>query len=1004
MLFSTALSLAAFQWTSPSRVFSSMSRSKAQISTRDMSKNMTDKTRSSSVSRRESAVSSQKVKASEDVGSKRTATEIKRQKAAESSIDLSKESKSKVPSQRVIAERQPKTSTSKPSSLNQPREATKPASKSRSESNVGNRTRSKELPKPVVTNKPSQAITKTKVKPGAELKSSPRISDQQKGIASQARRNGESKTTVTKSLQPEQNKKKAEAKVMPKSVENGSGEGRLNRERTKTRTLNPEDSQLLTTLQNAAQQLPPDINPQSAETELDYEDDFEDYESDFEEAPSLEVTSEEDTNEEVSKREDGDNEDDDDDKENYDYGDSSSSLSELQTNKDVLSSANGKSGVEEKKMDSGHYDLADDQRLSRKFVGSVVNNNLNVYERENLPLREISSQISVGETTNQSGSFEVKAINFAQAKKRQQERKASSKVKQRGEVLLNMIRLDCVSFPLFEAAPVPYEIYMRSYGRSNAQQVSCQTNEDGMTEEVQTDEIVSINKWTQHPPSLYQPDDSIAHPLLCAVSSDPCDPSDLLLWRKGLQTDVVKLENFILNTGQLMLSVLEEMSSGAQGLLKSNKVDLGFSQGFMTLGTDSVPFLKNRKVSRICFVPHQPNTLLSVHLKPQEVNYSEELSSQLVKRCILCLWSLSQPSQPLKILVSSSDVRACSFHPSRPNLLFAGLVDGLLNVWDLKEQTIFQSKVTYQNTDWGLKSPAYTTVDHIGTKHSSAVVGVEVIDGMKDSPNQTSELSPTQICSLDESGLCIIWTLLSSSAGVTEDVGTAPWSSIRLLQNESFSLVQRVAPAIEDGGENLQFSDLRLDSADSAHLWAATNTGHVAHSLSSGSRAHPAVYLPDWECVSPATCLCPCPFSLPYFLLGCADGTVRLHSRHSARPLLSVAGTGGAVGAGPAIACLQWSTCRPCVFFALDTESRLHVWDLGASDMYPILTVPFRGKTISTMELSPSRHAAKACPFLALGTACGKLKVHLVKDSFASTSLEQTALELDKLKRYMAIL
>lgn len=68
-----------------------------------------------------------------------------------------------------------------------------------------------------------------------------------------------------------------------------------------------------------------------------------------------------------------------------------------------------------------------------------------------------------------------------------------------------------------------------------------------------------------------------------------------------------------------MLSVLEETSSGTQGLLKSNKADLGFSQGFITLGTDSVPFLKNRKVSKICFVPHQPNTLLSVHLRPQDV-------------------------------------------------------------------------------------------------------------------------------------------------------------------------------------------------------------------------------------------------------------------------------------------------------------------------------------------------------------------------------------------------
>lgn len=62
-----------------------------------------------------------------------------------------------------------------------------------------------------------------------------------------------------------------------------------------------------------------------------------------------------------------------------------------------------------------------------------------------------------------------------------------------------------------------------------------------------------------------------------------------------------------------MLNILEETSSGTQGILKSNKVDLGFSQGFITLGTDSVPFLENRRVTKICFIPHQPNSVLTVH-------------------------------------------------------------------------------------------------------------------------------------------------------------------------------------------------------------------------------------------------------------------------------------------------------------------------------------------------------------------------------------------------------
>lgn len=84
-----------------------------------------------------------------------------------------------------------------------------------------------------------------------------------------------------------------------------------------------------------------------------------------------------------------------------------------------------------------------------------------------------------------------------------------------------------------------------------------------------------------------------------------------------------------------MLNILEEMTGGTQGLLKSNKADLGFSQGFIILETDSIPFLKDRKVSKLIFIPHQPNSLLSVHLSSKEViNYIPVCVSSLIpERC-----------------------------------------------------------------------------------------------------------------------------------------------------------------------------------------------------------------------------------------------------------------------------------------------------------------------------------------------------------------------------------
>jgi hypothetical protein len=48
---------------------------------------------------------------------------------------------------------------------------------------------------------------------------------------------------------------------------------------------------------------------------------------------------------------------------------------------------------------------------------------------------------------------------------------ATATAKKRGEQLLGMIRLDAVSFALLELAPVPYEVYMKTYGCSNTLQV-----------------------------------------------------------------------------------------------------------------------------------------------------------------------------------------------------------------------------------------------------------------------------------------------------------------------------------------------------------------------------------------------------------------------------------------------------------------------------------------------------------------------------------------------------
>ena len=64
-------------------------------------------------------------------------------------------------------------------------------------------------------------------------------------------------------------------------------------------------------------------------------------------------------------------------------------------------------------------------------------------------------------------------INFVSAKQRVMDQSVASKARRRASDLKNMIELDTVYYDLFDLPPVrEYDLYIRSFGRSNTKQVS----------------------------------------------------------------------------------------------------------------------------------------------------------------------------------------------------------------------------------------------------------------------------------------------------------------------------------------------------------------------------------------------------------------------------------------------------------------------------------------------------------------------------------------------------
>jgi hypothetical protein len=160
-------------------------------------------------------------------------------------------------------------------------------------------------------------------------------------------------------------------------------------------------------------------------------------------------------------------------------------------------------------------------------------------------------------------------------------------------------------------------------------------------------------------------------------------------------------------------------------------------------------------------------------------------------------------------------------------------------------------------------------------------------------------------------------------------------------------------------------------------LVAGSSDGVLLHSSRLGAPPPPRTYtaaaatsLKGFKAAAPAaaavTCISFSPYCPQHFLVGCADGSIRLHRADSARPLAVWEGfAGGGDGASQrghnsssnsrnskgrsssALLCgsacvpicaLQWSPHRAGVFYALDSSCMLHVFDLLVDDSGPLLT------------------------------------------------------------------
>ncbi|XP_044281254.1 cytoplasmic dynein 2 intermediate chain 1 isoform X2 [Varanus komodoensis] len=580
-----------------------------------------------------------------------------------------------------------------------------------------------------------------------------------------------------------------------------------------------------------------------------------------------------------------------------------------------------------------------------------------------------------------SGKF----IDFRTAKQRQSIRKMASQQKKRSFELLRLIDLDfSVSFCLLDLPPVnEYDMYIRNFGKTNTKQAYVQWNEDNLERDVQTEEIETQEKWTQHPGET------------ALVFGGPKSSTDMSVLTPKI--DSQRLANFLRSACQVIEVLLEEdrVATQPRRNLRSRASSLSISDRCFQLNTN-LPFLNGRKVSCLHISQAQRQALLSVHGLPDTSGHPV-----LDSKYIICVWNVWQPSSPQKLLFCESQVTCCCFSPSKATLVFAGTVDGSVLVWDLREHARMHHCLKVNDTDWTFRSPTFST-DGVFTSvnHTCPVLTVESVSTSvcKEQNCGLSYLSSSeemlglsfQIASMDENGTLSLWVVVELQkgdlAGSQSDLGLIPGGKIKLVHSSKVQLNCSFSP--KDTMMVPQTLNIKFLPSNPNHFVVGTDVAVVSHGTRHELKVPPRWFKPQQggSRSTRVNTIDFSPFGKPIFLVGCSDGSIRLHQITSEFPLMQWNNS----TSGQAIVALQWALTRPAVFFVLDAMSVVYIWDLLENDLSPVAKQPIWSDKVITMAVLGEPEKPNGLLGIVLAKESGIIDIKYVKKKWALPQQEES--------------
>ncbi|XP_066930451.1 cytoplasmic dynein 2 intermediate chain 1-like isoform X2 [Clytia hemisphaerica] len=638
----------------------------------------------------------------------------------------------------------------------------------------------------------------------------------------------------------------------------------------------------------------------TAAAEYDYEDDFDDYEDD-------DFESDVEESEQESEQEENESEDEVENKE------------DAEEENDVSSASENHSSLQDGIVPQQSFlQLTQQEKagMQELMKAMQVEN-----DKASSSSRSSSGSSSKKSKTKGTPKFEEKKahgkINFVAASKKQMSDKVAQKTKKRGEELLGLVQLDVRSIDLFDMPPMTeYELYMKRFGSSDSRQMYTQTNEENFDQECQTDDIETETRWCQHS------SDSKSAGTQKSSGDSTLENSNAFF----NNTDSVRLNKFLLKASKVCLSLLEEIAAGIEQPRKHYvETRSNLSEGYVSLGSSEFLVL-GRDVCDIKYSPSQTNMLLTAHGTSNVVQKGLKSSKGL-----LCVWNTNDPNKPTRLLVCESVPKSCCFGGVNTAYAIAGMEDGVIAIWDLTEPTCYHEAAQIGNHMLTFQNVTFTTAA-LEVKHIFPVVAITPLTFY--SGTSQADIS-FQLATMDQSASVHVWTVvrtqidnLSEHKNVTDDLGLAPHGRVKLVHSTAIT-----PPGVSVTSFTHLFSmtSLKVNEANPNDMYAGTGSGEILHMTRFSNRPTPRLFR-QGEGSNKVNSIDINPWKMPYMLACYDDGCVRLFHVKTEDALMTWANT----TSGASLLHVQWSRSRPSVFFTMDSDSVLYIWNLLESDVAPI--------------------------------------------------------------------